>query len=81
LFEIGAPAMAAMMAAMLGGPGVLAARQAGAGFGGCMVALVQADETEAFAAHVSRQYEEKTGIKPRIFDVSAAAGAGPLNSQ
>jgi galactokinase len=81
LFEIGAPAMATMMAAMLGGPGVLAARQAGAGFGGCMVALVQADETEAFAAHVSRQYEEKTGIKPRIFDVSAAAGAGPLNSQ
>lgn len=80
LFEIGAPAMAAMMAVMLGGPGVVAARQAGAGFGGCMVALVQAGETEAFAAHVTRQYEQMTGIKPHIFDVIAAAGAGPLTS-
>ena len=41
LYEIGAPSMDAMMAAMLAAPGVIGARQAGAGFGGCMVALVE----------------------------------------
>ena len=42
LYEIGVPAMESMMNAMKGGPGVIGARQAGAGFGGCMVAVVDA---------------------------------------
>ena len=76
LYEIAAPAMRAMINAMLVAPGVIGARQAGAGFGGCMVALV--DETMAadFAAVVSSRYAEATGIQPEIYPVSAAAGAG-----
>jgi len=78
LFEIGAPAMSAMMYAMQTAPGVVAARQAGAGFGGCMVALVQDDCVAKFSEHVQQTYESESGIQPRIFIVSASAGAGML---
>ena len=78
LYEIGAPAMEAMMHAMLSGPGVLAARQAGAGFGGCMVALVQQDQVDGFADHVMQAYEAEMKIVPKIYPVQAAPGAGPL---
>ena len=40
LFEIGAPSMTAMHDSMTGAPGLIARRQAGAGFGGCLVAIV-----------------------------------------
>jgi len=76
LYEIGAPAMSDMMAAMLSAPGVIGARQAGAGFGGCMVALVREDAVAGFAAHVEADYLRRTGIQPRVYAVSAAAGAG-----
>ncbi|WP_420632252.1 galactokinase [Candidatus Leptofilum sp.] len=78
LFEIGAPSMSAMMRAMQSAPGVVAARQAGAGFGGCMVALVKDDCVAEFSAYVQTTYTDDTGIEPRIFAVSAAAGAGVL---
>lgn len=76
LYEISAPAMEAMMAAMTTAPGVVGARQAGAGFGGCMVALVQSGQVEAFAAHTIEQYQSKTGIEPQVYPVEASAGAG-----
>ena len=76
LYEICSPAMAAMMDAMLDAPGVVGARQAGAGFGGCMVALVDAASIGAFAGAVSESYERATGIQPEIYPVEAAAGAG-----
>lgn len=78
LYEIGAPAMESMMKAMLSDPGVVAARQAGAGFGGCMVALVQQSQVEVFADHVLRVYAAETAIEPRVYPVQAAPGAGPL---
>ncbi|MCP4164540.1 MAG: galactokinase [Chloroflexi bacterium] len=80
LYEIGAPAMEAMMQAMLAGPGVIGARQAGAGFGGCMVAFVEASEVDLFAARVSTHYEQATGITPAVYAVSPAPGAGLLTS-
>jgi len=78
LYEIGSPEMAAMMDAMLGAPGVIAARQAGAGFGGCMMAFVEQAQTGAFMRHVERAYTAATGIQPQIYPTRAAAGAGPL---
>ncbi len=76
LYEIAAPAMHSMLAAMLAAPGVIGARQAGAGFGGCMVAFVEAGQVEAFAAAVHANYLAATSIKPEIYQVTAAAGAG-----
>ena len=78
LYEIGAPAMEGMMRAMLSGPGIVAARQAGAGFGGCIVALVQKPQVNAFAEHVTRTYAAETEIEPKVYPVQAAPGAGPL---
>jgi galactokinase len=76
LFEIGAPAMEAMMNAMLSAPGVVGARQAGAGFGGCMDALVRSDAVDAFKAHVHEAYRSATGLVPAIYAVQAVMGAG-----
>jgi galactokinase len=78
LYEIGSPEMGAMVGAMLSAPGVIGARQAGAGFGGCMVALVDADQAGAFARHVERAYAGATGIVPNVYPTEAAAGAGTL---
>ncbi len=79
LFEIGAPSMLAMIDAILNSPGVISGRQAGAGFGGCMVALVKTEQVEDFSSQVQKQYQEKTGIAPRIFSIAASAGAGLIN--
>ncbi len=76
LFEIGAPSMAAMHDAMEGAPGRIACRQAGAGFGGCLVAIVERDAVDRFGAHVVRAYAGAAGIEPSVFGVEAAPGAG-----
>ncbi len=78
LYEIGAPAMEAMMQAMIGGPGVIGARQAGAGFGGCMVAFVHRDQVHQFSKHVEKAYGRNFGVTPKVYAVSPAPGAGPL---
>lgn len=78
LYEIAAQPMIAMMDAMLAGPGVVGARQAGAGFGGSMVAFVEAGSTGPFAAAVRLAYQEATGILPQVYPVEAASGACPL---
>jgi galactokinase len=78
LYEIVVPEMEAMMEAMLSGPGVIGARQAGAGFGGCMVAFVEKEAVEIFAGHVWQHYQSATGIEPNVYPVAASTGAGPL---
>ncbi len=77
LYEKTVPAMERMYEAMLGAPGVIAARQSGGGFGGCLLAYVEADRVPAFAEQVRRQYREKTGIEATIHATEPSAGAGP----
>ena len=79
LYEISCEEMELMMAAMLSAPGVIGARQAGAGFGGCMAAFVEQGQVEAFAWHVGERYQASSGIEPHAYPVSAAPGAGPLS--
>jgi galactokinase len=78
LYEISSPEMEAMEAAMLSAPGVIGARQAGAGFGGCMVALVEVEEVADFERHVKKSYMAATNIEPEVYPVQAAAGAGSV---
>jgi galactokinase len=66
------------MRAMLSATGAIGARQAGAGFGGCMVAFVKAKAVEGFECHVRRSYAAATGIEPEVYPVRAAAGAEVL---
>ena len=79
LYEIASPPMHDMMRAMLAAPGVIGARQAGAGFGGCMVAFVERGCVDEFCASVPILYAEATGIVPEVYPVQAAAGAGPFS--
>ena len=76
LYEIGAPAMHTMMKAMLDAPGVIGARQAGAGFGGCMVAFVEKSAVDAFATSVRETYRSATQTRPEVYPVEPADGAG-----
>lgn len=76
LYGIGAPAMHAMMKAMLDAPGVIGARQAGAGFGGCMVAFVEKSAVDAFATSVREAYRGATQTRPEVYPVEPADGAG-----
>jgi galactokinase len=78
LYEIGAPSMEALIEAMSSGPGVIGARQAGAGFGGCMVALVRSEQVADFAHHVRLVYPAHTGIQPSVYPVEASPGANLL---
>jgi galactokinase len=56
-------------------PGCLGARMTGAGFGGCTVNLVRADQVEEFVAHVGPKYTAATGLEPRFFVVRPDEGA------
>ncbi|MCU1459898.1 MAG: galactokinase [Actinomycetia bacterium] len=57
--------------------GAVGARLTGAGFGGCVVALVQRNRADDLTAKVARAYSAKTGLEPRAFVVRAVDGAGP----
>jgi galactokinase len=76
LYEISSREMEWMMAAMDSGPGIIGARQAGAGFGGCMVACVEEGQVDAFARHVLSHYLASSGIEAQVYPVQAAPGAG-----
>ena len=70
LYEIVSPEMEEMMTAMLEAPGAIGARQAGAGFGGCMVAFVRAFAVAEFSTQVSQAYFNATQVEPHIYAVS-----------
>jgi len=79
LYEIVSEEMIAMQEAIMSAPGALGTRGAGAGFGGCMVALIENDKVDEFVDHVSESYQASTGIEPQVYPGVAADGAGILD--
>jgi galactokinase len=55
--------------------GVYGCRMTGGGFGGCIVALVDTNRTDAIREALSRGYREATGIDPDMWVTRAADGA------
>lgn len=56
--------------------GVYGARLTGAGWGGCIIALVQDDAIDEFQTHVTTRYHAVSGLLPAIFPCQAGPGAG-----
>jgi galactokinase len=56
--------------------GAFGARLTGAGFGGCIVALVPAGDLARIAAAIVEPYRTETGREPTAFAVRAVDGAG-----
>ncbi len=56
-------------------PGCHGARMTGGGFGGCVVAAVDADRLSAVIQAATRQYADRTGIRSPTFRARAAGGA------
>ncbi len=59
-------------------PACYGARMTGAGFGGCAVALIQADAGESFLQQVAEEYQQQTGIKPNMYLCQATNGTEVL---
>lgn len=78
LYEITVPQMEMMQDAMTTAPGVIASRQAGGGFGGCMVSLVHAEQTADFRTHVVSAYKGFSGLEAVLYAVSPGEGAGEV---
>jgi len=75
-FEASCPELDALLGSALRVPGTLGARIAGAGWGGCAVALVETDAIAAFQARVSQEYREQIGLETDIFFCTPGQGAG-----
>ena len=78
LYEVSSEELDLMAALAQGQPGCWGARMTGAGFGGCVVALVDRAAVPAFVTTVADLYERQAQRTPTLYVCQAAAGAGPV---
>ena len=62
------------VSAACGWSGVLGARLTGAGFGGCVVVILERAACAGFEEHVQRVFEERFGRRPPVFFFRGDAG-------
>jgi galactokinase len=74
-YDISCPELEALVEAARAVEGTLGARLTGAGWGGCIVALVHQDAVPEFKTQVSHRYRQATGRTPHIFACSAGSRA------
>jgi galactokinase len=75
-YRISCPELEVLVAAAREVDGCVGARLTGAGWGGCIVALVDAEAVAPFQAHVTARFAVATGQAPAIFPCQAGPGAG-----
>jgi galactokinase len=75
-YEISTPEIEVLVRLANAIPGTVGARLTGAGWGGCIVAVVQAEASGAFGSAIVDGYRRETGLKARVFVCRSAAGAG-----
>ncbi|GIU35219.1 galactokinase [Shewanella colwelliana] len=81
-FEITVPeidSLVEIIATVVGQQGGV--RMTGGGFGGCVVALVDHELTDAVVEAIESQYHAKTGIEPTVYLCSASDGATRLDEE
>lgn len=79
-YEISTPEIEALVGAAQRAPGCLGARITGAGWGGCIVALVEAEAVADFERSVKAAYLAQTGVEAEAFICRSAPGAGRIFS-
>jgi len=77
-YEVSSDALDAMVETAAAHPGCRGARMTGAGFGGCAVAVVDADAAENFVQTVGDAYRQKTGNTPALYVCQPSNGAEAL---
>jgi len=77
-FEVSTDALDALVEIARGTDGVVGARMTGAGFGGCIVTLVEADGAERALDRIVRLYQERTGRRGRGWVSELSSGAALL---
>ena len=77
-FEVTNDALNFMVECARAQPGCYGARMTGGGFGGCAVALVEAQKSEAFVEAVATCYQKKTAKEPNLYVCAATNGAQTL---
>ncbi len=56
--------------------GAIGARMTGAGFGGCMIALIKKTEVDSILPIMKKEYKKSQGIYPDFYFVKSGKGAG-----
>jgi galactokinase len=74
-FEVCNDGLNVMVDAAREAPGCFGARMTGAGFGGCAVALVAADRSQAFVRQVEAEYKKAMTLDPKVYVCRATNGA------
>ena len=75
-YEISCPEIEVLVQSAREVDGVFGARLTGAGWGGCMIALVHQDTVTDFQRHVQQRYNAVTNRTAAIFPCKAGPGAG-----
>jgi galactokinase len=79
LYEVSCEELDLMAALAQSQPSCWGARMTGAGFGGCVVALVEREEHASFAETMATLYERQTRRTPALYACQPSAGAGPVS--
>ncbi len=74
-YEVSCPPLDLLAELLQSSDGVYGARMTGAGFGGCVVALVRPERVEAVGDEVAGRYSRETGNTPDTFITPACSGA------
>jgi galactokinase len=77
-FEVSTQELDALVHRSWDHPGVLGARLTGAGFGGCVVVLLQREALDGYQREVLTAYARETGCTPRLWITRARRGAQVL---
>jgi galactokinase len=75
-YRISCPEIEVLIQAARTVDGCAGARLTGAGWGGCIVAVVHSDAVSEFETHVQAHYQAETGRTAAIFPCQAGPGAG-----
>lgn len=74
-YQVSIPQLDYLVDLMQHFPGVLGARMTGAGFGGCMVALVENHAIDGLVKDMLPKYEKQFGLEAQVYVCRSVAGA------